>query len=620
MRQAAPPAPHRRAEAVTAVLTLAALAGVIGGPYLLDIYTVSILIRSFLFGCVAVSLAVLWGYAGVLSFGQSAFFAIGAYACGLAFDRLGLSPAVALGALAGGCLVATAAAWLTGWLAFGYGVSPFYVSVVTLVLTIVFVQLIYAGGDLTGSSSGISGFPTFDFSMEAWFQIAGGALVAVTLLCWVLVRSDTGRLLVAIRENEQRCKYLGIATGGVKTLLLVGSAVVAAAAGYAYAAFNNVVAPDLGGFQFGTELVIWVALGGRGTVLGPALAAVLIDFTSALLSGSLPFVWQLLVGAVFVLVILLMPEGLGPGLVALVRRLLIGRRDRATGRGAHLVTAPVHEARGTGHEAAIEIVGVARSYGSLHVLEDITLRGQRGELISLVGPNGAGKTTLIRCISDGRERTAGRVVIRGTEIGRMPPERCVRLGLGRKFQAPNVFDALTVAESLRIARTRHERLSRWRRDHEIRLPEAAMQVVRATGLERELGTEVRHLSHGSKQALELAMVLAMEPDVLLLDEPTAGLTKPERTLIGRILVDLVGNHGLCVLIIEHDLEFVREISSRIVVLHQGRIMLDGGVEEVVSSELVRTIYTGEPQALGEVGPPGTEDRRHRAFPNGSSPS
>ncbi len=250
--------------------------------------------------------------------------------------------------------------------------------------------------------------------------------------------------------------------------------------------------------------------------------------------------------------------------------------------------------------AAIEVAGVARRFGSLHVLEDITFTARHGELVSLVGPNGAGKTTLIRCIADGHERSAGRVAIEGTDIGRRGPERCVRLGLGRKFQAPNVFDTLTVAESLRIARARHEGLSPWSRAASVRLPEAAMQVVSTTGLEASLGTEVRHLAHGAKQALELAMVLAMEPAVLLLDEPTAGLTKAERAQIGGILTALVRDHGLCILLVEHDLEFVRGISSRIVVLHQGRIVLDGTVEEVAGSELVRTIYTGEPQAMGEV--------------------
>ena len=124
------------------------------------------------------------------------------------------------------------------------------------------------------------------------------------------------------------------------------------------------------------------------------------------------------------------------------------------------------------------------------------------------------------------------------------------------------------------------------------MPAAALQVMQATGLDQKLGIHVRHLSHGEKQALELAMVLALEPSVLLLDEPTAGLTKPERTLIGRILMQLTATHGLCILLVEHDLDFVREISSRVIVLHQGRIVLDGSVAEVVESELVRTIYSG----------------------------
>jgi branched-chain amino acid transport system permease protein len=125
-----------------------------------------------------------------------------------------------------------------------------------------------------------------------------------------------------------------------------------------------------------------------------------------------------------------------------------------------------------------------------------------------------------------------------------------------------------------------------------------MQVIGATGLDKQLDVEARHLSHGMKQALELAMVLALEPSVLLLDEPTAGLTKPERALIGSILVDLARNHQLCILLVEHDLDFVREISSRVIVLHQGRILLDGTVAEVVESELVRTIYAGGGHADG----------------------
>ncbi|GAN77138.1 branched-chain amino acid ABC transporter ATP-binding protein/permease [Acidisphaera rubrifaciens] len=570
------------AVAIAAALVLAA-------PLALDQYAISILIRSFLFGAIAVTVDILWGYCGVLSFGQATYFGIGAYAFGLAVTQIGLSPGVALGALAAGCAVSALVAWLIAWLGFGPRVTPLYISVITLVEAVIFVQLIYSGGDFTGSSSGLSGFDTFDVSMEGWFRIAGLFLLAAVVLGAILVRSDAGRLLVAIRENEQRCRYCGIATARVKGVLLAGAAVIAALAGYAYAGYTDVIAPDLGNFQFGTELVIWVALGGRGTLYGPAAAAVLIDYASAYLGGTLPFIWQLIVGLVFIVVIVLMPQGIGPAVASLARR-----RPRAVAPPA-LATVADAEVGGDAAKPAIAVAGLSRHYGSLRVLDGIDFTARAGELVSLVGPNGAGKTTLIRCLSDGAERSGGSVAIEGTPIGRAAPEACVRLGLGRKFQAPNVFETLTVADALRIARARQERLSPWRRAQSIALPAAARLVLQATGLEDALATEVRHLSHGAKQALELAMVLAMQPRVLLLDEPTAGLTKGERTLIGGILTDLVRRHGLCILLVEHDLEFVREISSRIIVLHQGRILLDGSVAEVTGSELVRSIYTGTPE-------------------------
>jgi branched-chain amino acid transport system permease protein len=580
------------------VLVLAALglAAVGAAPYLLDVYTVNILVRSLLYAAVALTVDVLWGYTGILTFGQSAFFGIGAYASGLAFTHLGLSPGIAILAFLGGLAAAAATAALVGWLAFGYGVSPIYVSVVTLVLPIVVTQVIFSGGTFTGSSSGLSGFPTVDLELETWFWIAGAFLVLLTAAAWIFVKSDAGRLLVAIRENEQRAEYLGINTARLKILLLVAAALVAAAAGFAYAAYTDVVAPELAGFVFGTELVIWVALGGRGTLIGPVAGAIVIDLVSAQLSGDYPFVWKLVVGLAFVLVIVVLPQGLAPVIAGAWRYLF--RRPAPAAPVPALAAVPLRGVAG-GVGAAVALAGVAKRFGSLQVLQGIDLAANPGELLSLVGPNGAGKTTLIRCIADGHERSAGRVLVQGHDIGRRAPQACVAFGIGRKFQTATVFETLTVAECLRLARSRRAPLSPWRRDAVVALPEPALQVVAATGLDRQLGTAVKHLSHGLKQALELAMVLALEPSVLLLDEPTAGLTLAERSLIGGILTDLARRHALTILLVEHDLDFVREISSRVVVLHQGRIVLDGTVADVVDSALVRTIYAGEePAAAG----------------------
>ena len=572
------------------------------GPYVLPTYMVNSLIRAFLYAAVALTVDILWGYTGILTFGQSAFFGIGAYAAGLIFTHVGFGPGYAVLALVTGIAVAIIVAAVVGWLAFYHGASPLYGSVVTLVLPIVVTQILYSGGNFTGSSSGLSGFESFDVSIEAWFWISGIFLVALTALAWLFVRSDAGRILVAIRENEQRCEYVGINVSRVKILLLVVCAAIAAVAGYAFAGVQMVVAPEYAGFVFGTELLIWVALGGRGTLIGPVIGTLILDVSTSYLSGNLPFVWKLVIGFAFVVVIVALPQGLMPLIKGVVRRAFGREKTVAASFPPRLepaVEQPFAGLAGAGSHA-LAVRQVRKHFGSLNVLEGIDFEARRSELLSLVGPNGAGKTTLMRCIADGNERSGGTVLLNDHDILKLPPYDCVAFGVGRKFQTANVFETLTVAEALRIARTRLAPPSLWKREETLALPHASMQVIRATGLDEQLGVEARHLSHGMKQALELAMVLALEPSVLLLDEPTAGLTKPERTLIGAILTDLARNHQLCILLVEHDLDFVREISSRVIVLHQGRILLDGTVAEVVESELVRMIYSGGSHAMEEA--------------------
>ncbi|MDR3537922.1 MAG: ATP-binding cassette domain-containing protein [Acetobacteraceae bacterium] len=585
----------RRGVPIPLLVLLAAIIAVAAGPYVLDTYSVNVLVRSLFYAAVALTVDLLWGYLGILTFGQSAFFGIGAYAVGLISTHVGFTPGLAALSLLAGIAASMLVAGIVGWLAFFYGASALYASVISLVLPIVVVQLLFAGGNFTGSSSGLSGFDSFDdVSVETWFWIAGAFLIVVAGCAWRFVASDAGRVLIAVRENEQRCQYLGLDTPRLKIIAFVATAAICAAAGYGFACYTTVVSPEQAGFVFGTELVIWVALGGRGTILGPVLGAVLIDYESAQLSGDYPFVWQLIIGSVFVAVIVLFPRGLLPLIGDALR--YIGPKVRPA-VPPELVELPMHVVAGT-TGPALAIHGVAKHFGSLKVLDGIDVSAAAGELVSLVGPNGAGKTTLIRCIADGSERSAGRVAINGHEIGGMSPDRCVRLGVGRKFQMANVFDTLTVAECLQMARIRHGFPSVLRRASRIGLPRPALHVIRTTGLDHALMTPARLLSHGMKQALELAMVLALEPSVLLLDEPTAGLTKAERTLIGGILVDLAATERLCIVLVEHDLDFVREISSRVIVLHQGRIVLDGSVDDVVNSDLVKQVYAGGGHGVG----------------------
>jgi branched-chain amino acid transport system permease protein len=584
------------ARVTLAVLTLLTAAVVVLAPSLLDTYLVNILIRAFFVAIAAITVDIMWGYCGTLTFGQSAFFGIGVYALAICFTEYGFGTWQALLALGATVVISMTVAALTGWLSFYPGSTPLYASIVSLVVPIVLVQILYSGGTFTGSSSGLVGFETFDLEFETWFRLAGLSLIAVAVVALIVMRSDAGRLLTALRDNESRCTYLGIDTSRTRIIVLVLTSVIAGLAGFGYAAFGAVAAPENASFTFGTRLIIMVALGGRGTIIGAIVGALTIEVASAYLSGSLPYVWELIIGLALIAVILAFPDGL----VGVVKQVIRGVRGLSSKPAIQLRPVARAAAAGKGDDIAIEVRELSKHFGSLSVLDGVRFTAHNAELLSLVGPNGAGKTTLIRCLSDGRERSSGHVAIAGRPIGHLPPDRIVRFGLGRKFQTASVFETLTVAECLRVARTQHTKPSLTSTSTVLELPVAAIAVLERSGLAERLNEEARNLSHGLKQALELAMVLSLEPEVLLLDEPTAGLTRAERQGFADILTTLVTRDRLCILLVEHDLDFVCEISSRIIVLHQGRIALDGSVNEVVNSALVREIYTGEPASEAEA--------------------
>jgi branched-chain amino acid transport system permease protein len=558
-------------------------------PLLLGTFAVNVLTRSMLYATLAVTVDLLWGFAGILTFGQAAFFGVGAYATAMTMTSLGSTPAWMGAAVALAILLPVVLGLVVGWLSFYYGSTPLYASVISLVFPIVVTQLVYSGGVLTGSSSGLVGYDTLPLDLEGFFRVSGLVLVAATVAAWVFVRSDAGKLLVAVRDNDLRCAYLGISPRRIQIALTVALAGVAGFVGFLFAHASGVVAPENTGFLFGTQLVIWVALGGRGSLLGPVFGTLAIDYLSASLSGDLPFIWQLVLGAAFVVIIILLPEGLaGPArrASATLFRSAIEARSPRVAVAAATVRAVESQV------PLLKVSNLARSFGSLSVLEDINLEIRPGELVSIVGPNGAGKTTLIRCLSDGAEPFKGTVEIAGKPITGLTPDGVVALGVGRKFQVASVFESLTVAECLRLARTNADTPSPVRSSPVLSLPAASAEILKLTGLIELMASPARLLSHGMKQALELGMVLALEPRLILLDEPTAGLTKTERATIGTVLRHLTTEAGYAIILVEHDLDFVREISSRIVVLHQGRLVLDGLVKDVVNSETVRTIYAG----------------------------
>ena len=428
------------------VLAITAVLLIVIGPIFLGRFGLNVLTRSMIYAMLAITVDLLWGYAGVLTFGQAAFFGIGAYATGMVLTQFGGGPMVFVAALLLAIVIPLVLGLLVGWLSFYNGSTPLYATVISLVVPIVITQVIFSGGVWTGSSSGLVGYETLPLGLAGYFHLTGACLIVTAGIALLFVRSDAGRVLKAVRDNEARVAYLGMSPSRLKIKLTAILAGVCGLAGFLFANASGVVAPENAGFVFGTELVVWTALGGRGTIVGPVLGAIGIDYLSANLSGDLPFLWQLIIGGVFVAMIILMPGGLA----SLGNRFFSARRAEAK-----LHSIPMHPFADT-ERSLLSIRGLGKSYGALSVLKGIDLEIRAGELVSLVGPNGAGKTTLMRCLSDGRQDIYGEIEILGQNIAGCTPQEIVALGVGRKFQVASIFDSMTIAECLKMARFSHE--------------------------------------------------------------------------------------------------------------------------------------------------------------------
>jgi urea transport system ATP-binding protein len=232
--------------------------------------------------------------------------------------------------------------------------------------------------------------------------------------------------------------------------------------------------------------------------------------------------------------------------------------------------------------------GVARRFGGLQALDGVDLAVGRGELLALIGPNGAGKSTLFNVVTGYFPPDSGQVLLDGHDITALSPHRISRLGVGRKFQVPSVFDGLTIRQNLQVAARGHTGVrSLFRTRHDFDDLEVILDRLR---MREKARVEAGLLSHGEKQWLEIGMVLANRPRLLLLDEPTAGMTLGETKRTEELLREL--GHEHTIVLIEHDVRFVREVAERVVVLHRGKVLASGPIDEVERDERVRDVYLG----------------------------
>ena len=239
--------------------------------------------------------------------------------------------------------------------------------------------------------------------------------------------------------------------------------------------------------------------------------------------------------------------------------------------------------------ALLEAQALTCRFGGLMALNGVDLRVMPGELLGIIGPNGAGKSTLFNLITGHVSATSGRLKFRGRDITRMPRHRLARLGIGRKYQVPTVFGSLSVRRNMTVAAYGRSRFGRlvWRPASVHERVERLLEFLR---LSTRAGDAAATLSHGEKQWLEIGMVLANDPELVLLDEPTAGMTTQETRRTEALLKELAVGHT--VVVIEHDIRFIREVAQRVIVLHRGRVLADGAIAEIERNQTVRDVYLG----------------------------
>jgi branched-chain amino acid transport system ATP-binding protein len=254
------------------------------------------------------------------------------------------------------------------------------------------------------------------------------------------------------------------------------------------------------------------------------------------------------------------------------------------------------EPSGGAQRVVLRTTGLTWRVGGFTILEGVDLAVHEGEFLSIIGPNGAGKTSLLNCISGVNHVTAGRVELNGEDVTRMRPAYRVRRRLGRTFQTSSLFPGLTVLENARLAAQAAlgGNLSVWRRPH---MGDTAtrkgLEALAEVGLADRGNLAVADLAHGDKRKLEIALLLCSDPQILLLDEPTAGVSAEEVLPLVAVIRD-VHARGRTVVMVEHRIELVVNVSDRIAVVHHGKLLTTGSRREVMADETVRRAYLGEP--------------------------
>ena len=545
-------------------------------PFYLSEFKVGLIALGIAYGLFGVGLDLAWGRAGMISIGHAVFFGLGAYGVAIALQDESF-------ALLGGLIGTVLAALLgIGIAAVGMrpSTNPSTMAVLTLAVTLLAEKVARDWWSLTGGSTGI--FVPVMTSTGSYYWICLFSTAAVVAALWFgVLNRPLGNRLSAVRLNDRRAEHLGIPVFRERVVAFTLAAIVSAVAGGLAAPLMTSISPERVGILMSTQVLVWVAIGGKNSILGPFIGAVAITYGQDVLAASLGSFYLLILGFLFILSVLLVPAGLigllrsGPELVDTTPKKKPAGTSPAVSIGAAEAALP--PARADGEVLAAEDI-VKRFSGNM-VLDGVTLRVKPREIVCLIGPNGAGKTTLLNILSGAIDCDAGSVLLRGEHVEAAPPHLRVARGLARTFQIPSLFPGLTVAE--------HFILARQEAGSVVPLPAFYARLERD-----HAGQRVEMLSLSDRRSLEIAMALCSRPDVLLLDEPAAGLARNDSAALARTLRALREDVGCAIVCVEHDMEIVRDLADRVVCLHRGKMICEGTMDQVSANAEVRRAYLG----------------------------